>query len=47
MQYLPACAMGNSALPRLSEDILEGITRNALIDMVRDEFGYASRGATY
>jgi branched-chain amino acid aminotransferase len=30
---------GKLATPALSEDILEGITRNALIDMVRDEFG--------
>lgn len=30
---------GRLATPAVSEDILEGITRNALIDMVRDEFG--------
>lgn len=30
---------GRIATPALSEDILEGITRNALIDMIRDEFG--------
>jgi branched-chain amino acid aminotransferase len=30
---------GKLSTPALSEDILEGITRNALIDMVRDEFG--------
>lgn len=30
---------GKLATPALSEDILEGVTRNALIDMVRDEFG--------
>src|SRR5438270_5366685 len=30
---------GRLSTPALSEDILEGITRNALIDMVRDELG--------
>jgi branched-chain amino acid aminotransferase len=30
---------GKLATPALSEDILEGITRNAVIGMVRDEFG--------
>ena len=30
---------GKLSTPALSEDILEGITRNALIQMVRDEFG--------
>ncbi|MFL5589118.1 MAG: aminotransferase class IV, partial [Ktedonobacteraceae bacterium] len=30
---------GKLTTPALSEDILEGITRNALIDMVREEFG--------
>lgn len=30
---------GKLATPALSEDILEGITRNALIGMIRDEFG--------
>jgi branched-chain amino acid aminotransferase len=30
---------GKLATPGVAEDILEGITRNALIDMVRDEFG--------
>src|SRR5258708_4946899 len=30
---------GRLATPALSEDILEGITRNALIDMIREEFG--------
>jgi branched-chain amino acid aminotransferase len=30
---------GRLATPAVSEDILEGITRNALIDMVRDEYG--------
>ena len=30
---------GRLATPAVSEDILEGITRNALIDMIRDEFG--------
>ena len=30
---------GKLATPALSEDILEGVTRNALIDMIRDEFG--------
>src|SRR5579859_376023 len=30
---------GRLATPALSDDILEGITRNALIDMVKDEFG--------
>ena len=32
---------GKLATPAVSEDILEGITRNALIDMVREEFGMA------
>ena len=32
---------GRLATPALSEDILEGITRNALIDMLREEFGMA------
>lgn len=30
---------GKLSTPALSEDILEGITRNALIDMVREEYG--------
>ncbi|HXX77611.1 MAG TPA: branched-chain amino acid transaminase, partial [Ktedonobacteraceae bacterium] len=30
---------GKLSTPALSEDILEGITRNALIQMVQDEFG--------
>ena len=30
---------GKLSTPAVSEDILEGITRNALIEMVRDEFG--------
>ncbi len=30
---------GKLSTPALSEDILEGVTRNALIDMIRDEFG--------
>ncbi len=30
---------GKLTTPALSEDILEGVTRNALIEMVRDEFG--------
>jgi len=30
---------GRLATPAISEDILEGITRNALIDMIRNEFG--------
>jgi branched-chain amino acid aminotransferase len=30
---------GKLATPALSEDILEGVTRNALIDMIREEFG--------
>ncbi len=30
---------GKLSTPALSEDILEGITRNALIAMIRDEFG--------
>ncbi|HZO76367.1 MAG TPA: branched-chain amino acid transaminase [Ktedonobacteraceae bacterium] len=30
---------GKFATPAISEDILEGITRNALIDMLRNEFG--------
>ena len=30
---------GKFATPALSEDILEGVTRNALIAMIRDEFG--------
>lgn len=30
---------GKLATPAISEDILEGITRNTLIEMVRDEFG--------
>ncbi len=30
---------GRLATPALSEDILEGVTRNALIDMLREEFG--------
>jgi branched-chain amino acid aminotransferase len=30
---------GKLSTPALSEDILEGITRNALIDMVKEEFG--------
>jgi branched-chain amino acid aminotransferase len=30
---------GRLATPAVSEDILEGVTRNALIDMVRDEYG--------
>jgi len=30
---------GKLATPAVSEDILEGITRNALIDVVREEFG--------
>ena len=32
---------GRLATPALSEDILEGVTRNALIDMLREEFGMA------
>ena len=32
---------GRLSTPALSEDILEGITRNALIDMIREEFGIA------
>ena len=32
---------GRLATPALSEDILEGVTRNALIDMLREEFGTA------
>jgi branched-chain amino acid aminotransferase len=32
---------GKLSTPELSEDILEGITRNALIDMIREEFGMA------
>ena len=30
---------GKFATPALSEDILEGVTRNALIEMLREEFG--------
>lgn len=30
---------GRVSTPALSEDILEGITRNALVEMIRDEFG--------
>ena len=30
---------GRLATPAVSDDILEGITRNALIDMIRDEYG--------
>jgi branched-chain amino acid aminotransferase len=30
---------GKLSTPALSEDILEGVTRNALIDMIRKEFG--------
>jgi len=30
---------GKLSTPALSEDILEGVTRNALIDMIRDDFG--------
>jgi branched-chain amino acid aminotransferase len=30
---------GKIATPALSEDILEGITRNTLIDMIQQEFG--------
>ena len=30
---------GKLATPALSEDLLEGLTRNALIEMVREEFG--------
>jgi branched-chain amino acid aminotransferase len=30
---------GKLATPAIAEDILEGITRNALIDMIREEFG--------
>ena len=30
---------GKFATPALSEDILEGVTRNALIDLIRDELG--------
>src|SRR5207237_2560338 len=32
---------GKLSTPALSEDILEGVTRNALIDMVQEEFGMA------